>query len=141
MALDPMWAHHQDITTRHADPECTVYAFGMPADMPNWDQPRVKWIELTVCAEYDLEPIYEGDDMGPDIRVATGWSYFSYFMDDAGEMSEDWGDEDWAAARPRLRALWAKLRPDLAAGDEAYRRAVGLADNPSPVMARLLRWR
>ena len=141
MGLDPMWAHAKDITSRHADPECTIYAFGMPDEMPNWDQPRVQWVELLVCAEFDLVPIYDDDEFSPDERVATGWEYQAYIRDDADEMTEDRGIDTWSVERGYLRQLWRKLRPELAGGDDAYRRAVGLLPNPEGAIGRLLRWR
>lgn len=141
MALDPMWAHAKDITSRHADPECTVYAFGMPEEMPNWNEPRVRWVELVVCAEVGFVRIYDDDEFSPEMRVAEGWEYQAYIRDDADEMFEDRGLDTWQNERPYLRELWRKLRPELAEGDDAYRRAVGLSPNPRSVRARLLKWR
>jgi len=148
MSLDPVWRHAQDVTSRHADAHCTVYAFGMPEDMPNAEEPRVQWVELVVCAEYEQRPLLDDDEDCCSISWATDWIYYAYITDDAGDTNIDdsGGDDTWLATEPEMLRMWYAMReqqghstPLDEAGDHAYRRAVGLAKNP--VKARLLRWR
>jgi hypothetical protein len=148
MALDPIWAHSRDITDRHADAECTVYAFGMPDEMPNADAPRVYWIELVVCAEFDTRLLFDGNEEGPEVRWATRWHYNAYVIDDAGEWVDEADDGEWVDVKPDLLRLWYALRRRQGLSTEhdeeaenSYRRAVGLLKNPGSVKAQLLRWR
>lgn len=157
LALDPIWAYAEDVTTHHADSECTVYAFGRPKEMPLWNEPRVRWMEVTVCAEFDAEPLVRGVEDGNWIRRATDWFYNAYIIDDADAIPEHSGDGTWAETQPFIRAFWEQLQserlgddPGRARAEQAYRKAVGLNDNPSPQLsspdraasakARLLRW-
>lgn len=138
MELDPIWRYHDDVTSRHADPECTVYAFGMPADMPNWDEPRINWVEMIVCAEFDVDDDPDDPRAGAG-RIATDWDYYVYLRGDDDTQTEDSGALRWPEARAYLYKLFYAKYPEDAQRHAAFRRSVGLVENP--VKARLLRWR
>ncbi len=97
------------------DPDdCEIWAWGMPDEMPRWDEPRVRWVQLTICRAG-----FEGHD---------DWTYDAEITDDAGEQVEYDSFADWPAARRGIEAYRGKVE----VGDELevinrHRRQLGMA--------------